>query len=121
MRHLFACLALAGCPASLPNDPPDPPDDGGGKGDAPTSAFAPAWSYTTPASITQLPEEDVSDDGGVRLGLRGFDQIAPAPAGSERLRIVPRRAALGPLRLLTETANNRTLVWMLEPLGVIWH
>jgi len=120
MRLLLAVFALAGCTAAVADDPPDHtrPDAGV---DAHASAFAPAWSYATPDGITQLPEEDVAVTGMLRLGVRGFEQTASAQVGVDGLSIVPRRAALRPMQLLAEPVNTRTLVWMLEPLGVIWH
>ncbi|HEX5064407.1 MAG TPA: hypothetical protein VFV99_33760 [Kofleriaceae bacterium] len=118
MRILVA-VALAGCYSELATSPNDAPADA--VGDSDVSTFAPTWSYTTPDGFTQSPEEDIAITGSLQLGVRGFDQIASATAGTESLRIVPRRASLGPLPLLTEPLNNRVLVWMLEPLGVIWH
>jgi hypothetical protein len=118
MRYLLL-LGLTACASSVVADDPAPTPDGGA--DAPTSPFAPAWSYTSPAGMTQLPEHDIAVDGALELALRGFDQIASARSGPDSLRIVPRRGALRPLQLLTETTNTRSLFWMLHPLGIVWH
>jgi hypothetical protein len=136
------CLGCGGAPGdAVPGDvdpvtgdggvPTDGGTSGGGKDagvptpDAGTSRppLSARWSYTSPPGMRQLPEEDEATTASIRIGLRGWDQIANARTldGSATLQVVPRSGARSPRRILTETANTRTLYWMLTPLGHLWH
>lgn len=122
MRLLPILVVLAGCAAStdVADEKPDPDAPPTPGTDEPAGA---TWSMTSPAGIQQLPERDVAVAGEIELALRGWEQIATASAidGSAGLSIVPRRAGRRPLPLLAEPTTNRTLVWMLTPIGVFWH
>src|SRR5258705_8769787 len=112
---LAACGASAGHPrADAPPDAPRP--------ESPPAGDDLVWSMSSPDGIQQLPEEDVATTGPLRLAVRGFDQIATAAsAEGAELRIVPHRDTHAPLRLLAEPTGTRSLIWMLTPLGVLWH
>ena len=118
MRAL-AFLLVIGCSASVDTAVEDPAD---GSTDEPVTDTVPTWSYTSPPGMRQLPQEDEAVLPGVRFGLRGYDQIVTAatPEGAE-LAIVPTQNTKRPLLILSERTQSRSLVWMLTPLGLLWH
>jgi hypothetical protein len=126
MRWIFTSyvflwvLILPAC-ASVLSPLADEPAPDAGSASRSSAAFAPAWTMQSPDGMQQLPEEDVAIAGPLRFGLRGFDQVARASDGTSELRVVPRRAGRAPMRLLLEPTGTRSLVWMLTPIGLLWH
>jgi hypothetical protein len=120
---LAALIAACGPGDTSTGDPAEDQTPPGGKADSEPSVPDRVWRFSSPAGLQQLSEEDVAHTDSARFAIRGWDQVATiaSPDGTATVRIVPRRGALAPRRILTEATGNRSLAWLLTPLGVVWH